>query len=267
LIDLHCHILPSVDDGARNLSISLEMARIAVADGITVTACTPHIFPGVYDNTGPAILAAVEKLSGALAEAGIPLQLISGADVQMDGNIVSGLANGGVLTLGGSRYVLLEPPHHVAPPRLEQTIFSLSAAGYVPMLTHPERLTWIDSHFDMIQRLARRGMWIQITAGSLTGRFGRDARYWAERLLDDSLVHVLATDAHDARRRPPLLAEAYQAAAKRVGEDEAKNLVLHRPQAVLQNADPPDVLRPLRAKLARRATMLWRWGTVGRLGG
>src|SRR5690606_29532618 len=110
---------------------------------------------------------------------------------------------GRLLTLADTRYVLVEPPHHVAPPRLEDLFFALSAAGYVPILTHPERLSWINTHYDAIKRLADAGVWMQLTAGSLTGAFGRNARYWAERMLDEGRAHILATDAHDTVRRPP----------------------------------------------------------------
>ena len=111
MIDLHAHLLPGVDDGAPNLSVSLTMARAAVAQGVTVMACTPHILPGVYHNAGPAIRSATSQLQGALKREGIPLQLETGADVHMAPNFVAGLRSGQLLTLADSRYVLVEPPH------------------------------------------------------------------------------------------------------------------------------------------------------------
>src|SRR4249919_2472119 len=103
MLDLHCHILPGIDDGAVDLEMALQMARIAAADGITTIACTPHIYPGVYDNNA------------------------------------TGIRNGRIPTLAASRYLLLEPPHHVAPPRFEDLVFEVMTAGYVPVITHPER--------------------------------------------------------------------------------------------------------------------------------
>lgn len=155
MIDLHCHLLPGIDDGAPDLDTSLRMARIAAADGITVTACTPHIYPGLYENTGPAIRQAVIELQPRLAEAGIPLQLTHGADTHLTPNLVEGLRDGRVPSLHDSRYFLLEPPHHVAPPRLTETVFSLLAAGYIPVITHPERLSWIEDHYETFLELAR----------------------------------------------------------------------------------------------------------------
>ena len=244
MIDLHCHRLPSIDDGASDLQISLQMARMFVADGVRVVACTPHILPGLYHNTGPGIRAAVAQLKTALTQEGIELTLVSGSDAHIAGDFISGLKTGRVLSLADSRYVLVEPPHHVAPPRLEQFFFDVQAAGYVPVLTHPERLTWINQHYAAIERLARAGVWMQITAGSLTGAFGKNARYWGERMLDEGIVHILATDAHDVSRRPPNLKRGFEHAAKRIGESEALHLVTTRPRGVLLNESPFNLPAP-----------------------
>jgi protein-tyrosine phosphatase len=241
MIDLHCHILPALDDGAPDLSLSLEMATAFVADGVSAVACTPHIIPGLYLNAGPQIRQATAQLQQRLNERGIPLRLVTGADNHIVPDFVAQLRSGHLLTLANSRYVLMEPPHHVAPPRLEQLMFDLVVADYVPILTHPERLTWINSHYKSIRRLAQAGVWMQLTAGSLAGDFGRNARYWSERMLEDGVVHLLATDAHDVSRRPPNLAAGRDLAAKRVGDDEAEHLVVTRPRGVLQN-DVPSVL-------------------------
>lgn len=241
MIDLHCHILPGIDDGPTSLDVSLAMARCAVQDGITFIACTPHIYPGLYENQRSGIEAAVEAFRRELSQAGIPLQLGVGADTHLAPDLVGSLRDGRVPTLCGSRYLLLEPPHHVAPPRFDESVFSLMAAGYIPVITHPERLSWIETHYTVFANLVRQGAWMQLTAGSLTGRFGRRPRYWAERMLDEGLVHLLATDSHHIDKRPPLLAEGRQAAAVRVGEQEATHLVLTRPQGVLDNTAPFDL--------------------------
>ena len=260
MIDLHCHLLPGIDDGAPDREVSLTMARIAVADGITVTACTPHIYPGLYENTGPAIRQAVVVLQAQLAEAGIPLQLTHGADTHLTPDLVAGLRQGRVPSLHDSRYFLLEPPHHVAPPRLTETVFELLAANYVPVITHPERLSWIEDHYATFIEMARQGAWLQVTAGSLTGRFGEAARYWGERLLDEGWVHILATDSHGVDRRPPLLAEGRQAAERWVGAEEAVHLVETRPQGILDNTLPGQ-LPPLPAIATARSAPPsgWAW--------
>ncbi len=238
MVDLHSHLLPGVDDGAPDLTTALAMARLAVADGIAVMACTPHIYPGLYENQGPAIRQAVAELQVHLDEADIALRVTYGADTHLAPDLVAGLRSGRVPTLHNSRYFLLEPPHHVAPPRLEETVFNLLTAGYVPIITHPERLEWIEDRYAALVELARHGAWLQVTAGSLTGRFGASARYWAERLLDEGWVHILATDAHGVDRRPPLLAEGRRAAEPWVGADEALQLVATRPRGILEDIEP-----------------------------
>lgn len=244
MIDLHCHLLPGIDDGAPDLRAALAMARAAVADGIRVAACTPHIYPGLYENDRAGIRRALAEFAAQLQRRKIPLQLVIGADVHLTPDLPERLKAGKVPTLHDSRYLLLEPPHHVAPPRFETSVFALILSGYVPVITHPERLTWIENHHAVFRRLAEHGAWMQVTAGALTGRYGRRPRYWGERLLDEGLAHLLATDAHDAERRAPRLAEGRDAAAARVGEAEALRLVMERPQAILRNLDPAQVTPP-----------------------
>jgi len=259
MIDLHCHMLPGIDDGAPELETALAMARIAVADGITTTACTPHIYPGMYENTGAGIRAGVARLQAALDAAGIALRLTVGADAHLTPELAAKLRSGEAPTLGGTRYFLLEPPHHVAPPRFEEFVFGLIAAGYVPLITHPERLTWIGDRYEIFCALVDRGAWMQITSGSLTGRFGEEARYWGERMLDEGRVHVLATDSHGVQRRPPLLAEGRDAAEKWVGAEEARHLVETRPAGILQDL-APSAMPPLPQRGKKRGFWARLWG-------
>jgi protein-tyrosine phosphatase len=251
MIDLHCHILPGIDDGAPDVSVSIEMAKAFVADGVTAVACTPHIMPGLYHNSGPKIRQAVTDLQRVLDTEHIPLRLLSGADNHITPNFVAELRSGHLVSLANSRYVLVEPPHHIAPPRLEDLFFNLLVAGYVPILTHPERLSWIKSHYQAIKGLVNHGVWVQLTAGSLAGNFGRSAQYWAERMLDEGCVHIVATDAHDLTRRPPNLREGRELASARVGEQEAEHLVVTRPGGVVANVLPSELTSPKSANPAR----------------
>jgi protein-tyrosine phosphatase len=249
LIDLHCHLLPGIDDGAKDLKMSLAMARMASSEGISTIACTPHILPGVYNNAGPAIRRAVARLRENISEAGIPIRLVTGADVHIAPDLGVQLSDGRALTLNDSRYLLFEPPHHLLPPRLEDLIFGLQAAGYVPILTHPERLSWIEGHYNLIKRLVYNSVLMQITAGSLMGQFGRRPRYWAERMLDDGLCHLLATDAHNTEQRAPRMAEARELVVQRLGEEEeATNLVLRRPHGILNDISPAELPPPPQAR-------------------
>jgi protein-tyrosine phosphatase len=246
MIDLHSHILPGLDDGSNSLAMSLDMARIAVGDGIRIMACTPHIYPGLYQNDTAGITAARNALQAALDEQAIPLQLTIGADLHLVPGLLARLRSGVVPSLHGTRYVLLEPSHHVAPPRFAELVFQLVAAGHVPVITHPERLGWLKDHFQTFVDLTRQGAWMQVTAGSVTGLFGPGPKYWAHRFLGEGLTHILATDAHSSSRRVPVLSEARDVAEKLLGRDEAQQLVHGRQTALMSNL-PPSQVAPLPA--------------------
>jgi protein-tyrosine phosphatase len=245
MFDLHSHLLPGIDDGAPDLETSLAMARAYVDQGVECVACTPHILPGLYHNTGPQIRQAVKELQTRLDDAAIPLRLTTGADNHIVPGFVAGLKSGHLLTLADSAYVLVEPPHHVAPARIEDLFFDILLAGCVPVLTHPERLSWIENKYEVMERLAARGVWMQVTSGSLLGSFGRRPRYWAERMLAEGLVHILATDAHNMGPRPPDLLAGRMQAERLAGAAEAQHLTVTRPQAVLLNKQPNTVPLPL----------------------
>jgi protein-tyrosine phosphatase len=264
MIDLHSHILPGIDDGAKTLEISLAMARIAAADGIRTMACTPHIYPGLYQNDKAGIKAARDTLQRAIDDHGIALQLTTGADVHLVPGVLDGLRAGTIPCLNDTRYLLLEPAHHVAPPRFAESVFNLVTAGYVPVITHPERLTWLPDHFETMADLARRGgAWMQITAASLTGLFGPAPKYWGERMLGEGLVHIIATDAHSATRRVPVMSEGLAVAQKLVGREEAQQLVQGRPAALMNNL-PPSQVAPLPAPRTTTRTGVWRLLRRGR---
>jgi protein-tyrosine phosphatase len=173
MIDLHSHILPGLDDGANTIDVSIEMALRYLDQGVTCVACTPHIFPGLYPNTGAIIRHAALSLQERLDERGISLKLVCGADNHIVPDFVRLLKTDQLLALAETRYVLVEPPHHVAPIRLEALFFDILQGGYVPILTHPERLVWIEREYAKVITLAERGVSMQLTSGSLLGRFGK----------------------------------------------------------------------------------------------
>src|SRR5262245_31118257 len=155
------------------------MASAFVDDGVSVVACTPHIFPGLYNNSGPQIRRAAAHLQQRINEKGISLRLVTGADNHITPDFVEQLRRSHLLSLADSRYVLVEPPHHVAPPRLRELFFDLIVAGYVPVLTHPERLTWINSHYELVRQLVKAGAWLQMTAGAIAGALrNKDMSWW-----------------------------------------------------------------------------------------
>lgn len=259
MIDLHCHLLPGIDDGATDLDDALALARVAWEDGITTLACTPHIYPGLYDNTAEIIHDGVASLQDELAKADIPLTLVAGADAQLTPNMLEQLKTGRIPTLAGSRYFLFEPPHHVAPPRMADVIFELLAVGYVPIITHPERLTWIEDRYATICEVFEAGAWIQLTAGSITGLFGKRAQYWSERMLDEGRVHIVASDGHNLRRRRPVLSEARERVADRLGQQAALDMVSVRPQGVILDHSPTDMPALTKARRPVEQPARRRW--------
>ena len=235
MIDLHSHILPGIDDGSPDLETSIAMARMAIDDGIKVMACTPHFLPGLYNTDASDVRKRVAALNQELNDQNLELILVVGGDIHVRPDLVQAIQSKRVLTLNDSRYILLEPPHVIMPLRLEDLIINLVASGYIPVITHPERLAWIEQNYAALVRMALAGAWLQITAGSVTGRFGKRAQYWTQKLLQDGLVHILATDAHNLGSRPPRLSSAVSLVAREIGAEEAQKLVFDRPLAVLHN--------------------------------
>lgn len=235
MIDLHSHILPGIDDGAKNLEKSLAMAHLAVEDGTTHIACTPHFMSGVYDNTVPVVTNLRTQLEAVFRDQNIDLALIPGGDIHIAPDIADRLANGTLPVLGESNYFLFEPPHHVLPPGIVALCKGIMDAGFMPVLTHPERLTWIEKHYDVICQMDELGVVVQLTAGSITGRFGERALYWSERMLDEGRVDIIASDAHNTRSRPPGLSPARDLIAARFNDQIAMMMVKDNPLRILQN--------------------------------
>lgn len=244
MIDLHSHLLPGIDDGAQSLEDALAMARQAVAHGTTVLACTPHIYPGLFPNTPEIIAQATQELRQALNDNAIPLELVYGADIQIIPELVTQLRNGTLPTLNNTRYFLFEPPHHVPNSAMLELVHNSVAAGFVPVITHPERLSYAFAKYREFAAAVASGAWLQLTANAITGHFGPDVAKLSERFLRDGLVHIVASDAHDVRHRPPILSHAYQRCLELVGEVETEQLFVRRPRAILDDVCPTQVPSP-----------------------
>lgn len=235
MIDLHSHMLPGVDDGAPDLEAALAMARAAVQDGITEVCCTPHYIPQLYENDRRTVLDAVTALRRFLAENGMPLTLHAGCEIRLHASMPQALRQNKLLTLGDAgRYVLVELPPHALPLRLEDFFWELRRFGFTPVLAHPERHPFLGRHPGLLFKWVRAGALVQITAGSLLGHFGKQVREGTLRLLEHRLVHVIASDAHHAKERAPALSLALDEAAKRLGKDAARDLVLTVPRCILE---------------------------------
>ena len=175
------------------------------------------------------------ELQVALDQAGIALLLVVGADAHVSPDLLAMLKDGIVPTLAGTKYFLFEPPHSVCPPNLDRLAQGLLDAGYIPILTHPERLSWIERDYQVIVKLAKMGVAIQLTAASLTGRFGDRAAYWSDRIISEGYADLIASDAHSPKGRPPGLSLAKEYLAQNWGEVFAETMTQVNPSRILDD--------------------------------
>jgi protein-tyrosine phosphatase len=267
MIDLHHHLLPGLDDGSDSFETSVAMAKLAVADGITHVACTPHAnnrYP--FD---PAVNAAkLAELRAHLAAAGVSLTLGTGSDFHLTyDNIQEAQADHSRFTINGLGYLLVEVPDFGLPLGLTETFYQLQLAGMTPILTHPERNPTLQSDTARLVDWLRGGMLIQVTADSITGHKGKAAQRMAHELLEKRWVHFLATDAHNITSRPPRMRDARNLVAQKYGAAYADSLcttnplaaflgqqleLTEEPRGLYENMDPPSWWKRFSERMTRR---------------
>lgn len=234
MIDIHCHILPGLDDGPRAMDDALDMARMAVADGIRGMLCTPHWHPMIWPNEKRDIVQAVAQFRSRLAEEGIALQVWAGSELSLDADLDSSLEGGRLCSLNGGSWILLELPGSMPPPGIDEYLWSFHQRGYNVVLAHPERYDYVQRDPARLYAWASMGVGVQITASSLLGRLGPETADLCRRLLEHRLVHFVASDSHGVRSRRPMLRKAVEAAVVVLGEADAQRLVHNHPVAVLR---------------------------------
>jgi protein-tyrosine phosphatase len=232
MIDIHSHILPGIDDGARTVEDAIEMARIAAHDGIEQMVCTPHMFNGLSGNPQPSEI--VERVHALQEAIGSTLRLLPGNEVHVSHDLVNQAKTNRVTKLNQQSYMLVEFPALSVPIGADALFYQLQLQGVHPILVHPERNSQIQAHPSLVVGFVERGVLIQVTAMSVTGEFGPTARTCAESLLRHHCVHFLATDTHRPDRRPPVLSRGRDAAAGIIGADKARCLVEDNPLAVVR---------------------------------
>ena len=241
MIDIHSHILPGVDDGARSLAESLKMAEIAAEDGIEKMVCTPHMFNGLSKN--PLVSDVEQRVDELQRAIGEGLTVLPGNEVHFSIDIANQVGTTRICTLNRQNYMLVEFPTLTVPRSAPKRLMQLCALGIHPILVHPERNIEIQSRPSLVTELIGQGILIQVTAMSVTGRFGAAAKLCADRLLKHRSVHFIATDAHRPDKRPPILSAARDAAAEIIGTDGARRLVVDNPLAVIEGrpitVEPP----------------------------
>jgi protein-tyrosine phosphatase len=240
MIDVHSHILPGIDDGAGSMEEALKMARLAVADGIRVMVATPHLFKRksvdlAALNEKRFILEQIGIFKDRLAAEEINLEILPGCDVPLNVEALRLLEEDRVLTVNdGKRYLLLELPDFSMPLALEDICFHLQCQGITPIITHPERQPLIQQKPDRLRRLVDLGCLAQLTAGSLTGGFGRQVARFSRQLVKKGYIHLLASDAHNAQGRPPILSKAVNELTRLIGPEGAEAMVTQIPEMIIK---------------------------------
>lgn len=239
-IDIHSHILPGFDDGARTMGEAVEMARIALAAGTGLMFATPHIASPGELVTSEQIAERVAELQSALDSEGISLRVVPGAEVFLSAEILPAIDRRLPITLGPSRkYVLLDTPRSAMPLGLEQLIFDLQTRGVTPILAHPERSAQIQQDPELLESLVQRGALVQINGASLMGRHGSKAAEAALIYLRHRWVHFVASDAHSVVHRRPSLSSAEVFLGDEFGQDRVIELFNANAVRVLNGEDVP----------------------------
>lgn len=239
MIDIHCHILPEVDDGPARLEQSIALADTALCDGIQTVVATPHgtdvaeLLAGHKISSQEFIAARTSWLQDRLEAAGIPLKVIPGIEVNISPDVPGQLETHTAFGLNATKYILSELPFEHYPQYIEDVLFNLQVKGYIPVLAHPERNSVLREKPEILRTLVERGCLVQVTAASVLGFFGNGVKQATHNLLRNNLVHIIATDSHGLGKRDPVLSTAVAEAAKIVGEERATAMVTTIPAAII----------------------------------
>ncbi len=245
MIDIHCHILPNVDDGPKSWEISQEMCRMAAEDGIEHIVATPHANER-YKYDRQQLASDLEHLKSLVGPAP---RLSLGCDFHLSyENVQDVLITPERYTIEGSHYLLVEPSNYSIPAQINEYFTRMADVGITPIITHPERNPILQDAQDRILQWVDQGCAVQVTASALTGMWGQKAERVAGWLFERNAVHILSTDAHDTKRRTPSLSVARDKVAKLYGQDVAKALVDDNPRAVISDQPLPYFPNPVLKK-------------------
>lgn len=245
MIDIHHHLLFGLDDGSNSLQTSVDMARLAVAEGITHIVCSPHANSAFHFD--PAVNAErLNTLREALARESLPLTLGLGCDFHLSFDNLRALKqHPPQFTINGMDYLLVELPDFGIPGGMTETFYEMQLAGLAPILTHPERNPTLQTDLGRLAKWLRGGLLVQVTADSILGNMGRAAERMSHQLLEDRWVHFVATDAHNLSSRPPRMRKAFELVAKRHGDEFAERIFITNPKAAFDGKPLPAQDEPI----------------------
>ena len=262
MIDTHSHILPGLDDGAKTSAEALDIVRQLQAAGFTTIIATPHVLEG-RDYLRPAeILSATEQVGQAMAEAGISVEIVPGAENYIFPDMGKWVREGKLLTLGNmGKYILVELPRLEIPHYTEQVFFELQVQGLTPILAHPERYKGLNDEPERLLEWAKKGVLFQLDLRSLRGRYGPQAQELAETLLRSDLIHFVGSDAHRVAQSGSSEREALQSMKDLVGEERFQELTQLNPQSILEGKALPSEGEYFLKELGRkkRKRRFWNW--------
>ncbi len=236
MVDIHCHILPGIDDGSKSWEMTAEMCRMSAADGVTHIVATPH-----SNDTYPYNRERFTEMLGQLHDAADgKLTFSLGCDFHFSyDNIHDALANPRRYTIGDTQYLLIEFSDYGIPPSVKNDVFSIMSSGMVPIITHPERNQVLLKNPEMVLMLVEHGCLVQVTANAVTGAWGGKSKKMVEWLLKRQAVHVVASDAHDPVNRTPIMSQAREVVAQLAGAPVAEALVTLNPTAIVEGQNLP----------------------------
>lgn len=244
-VDLHTHLIPALDDGPPDLATAVAIVRAAAATGTGVMVATSHSAEVLQSGAGrDGLQTMLDAVRDAVGAAGITVTLLLGTEIFLEPDTPARLQSGAVASLNGSRYVLVELPFQSIPMYLDATLFALQAAGFVPVIAHPERNVLVQREPQRLAAWVERGALIQISAASVLGGFGRAAGQVARLAVAHHLCHAVASDAHDPRSRPPQLDTVDAALREEFGPATARRLLDEQPRAIVEDRPltPPEPL-------------------------
>lgn len=254
MIDLHCHILPGLDDGAETPKEALEMAEIAYNDGVKTIVATPHVYDENYQSATEVIVPAVKKLQSLIAAKKMSLKLIAGAEIRIAPELPQYIKSGRIPTIGmGGKYIVIELPFNDIPSYLARIIFELRIVGVTPILAHPERNELIIRNPNLLLPWLEKGVLTQINTGSLLGTFGEKIAKVTEVLITHDMAHLVGTDAHTARgSRKPIISIFKETLAHFTGPDRIRELTELNPESVISGR-PVRRRNPKEYRLSRKS--------------